>query len=83
LRPSLTPTIAEDVAHNKPRPELMDLGTITAKVYFSHAEGNYSIHGPDHTKINLHENIHEKHLKGQAISQQARSVQTHPVIDVH
>ncbi|KAG9683846.1 hypothetical protein KCU95_g18026, partial [Aureobasidium melanogenum] len=63
---------SEDVAHNKPRPELMDLGTITAKIYFSHAEGNYSVHGPDHTKIKLHENIHEKHLKGQAISQQAR-----------
>lgn len=71
FRTSLTCSTAEDVECNKPRPELRDLGTITVKLCYAHVEG-----GPSRctgsTKISVHENIHEKHLKGQAISQQAK-----------
>lgn len=68
---SLIHFVAEDVECNKPRPELQDLGMITVKLYYGHVEGNpYPC--PDSAKINMHENIHEKHLKGQAISQQTK-----------
>ncbi|KAI5256730.1 hypothetical protein E4T42_01510 [Aureobasidium subglaciale] len=66
----------EDVSSSKPRPELKDLGTITAefRVGISQKEEHYE--KPYHDTSNKptvgHENVHEKHLKGQAISQQAK-----------
>jgi hypothetical protein len=73
FRSSLTLSLAEDEAYSKPRPELNDLGTITVKFYIARAgKTEYCDYG-DSSEFNVgHENIHEKHLKGQAISTQAK-----------
>lgn len=70
--PTLTLSIAEDAACNKARPELQDLGTITVKLHYAHVQGSPNFHSSDFSKISMHEDIHEKHLKGQAISQQVK-----------
>lgn len=66
---------AEDGPSSKPRPELKDLGTITVKIYPVRA-GKPKIHSHHRSSrpkmMVAHENIHEKHLKGQAISTQAK-----------
>ncbi|KAH0006758.1 hypothetical protein KCU78_g12140, partial [Aureobasidium melanogenum] len=66
---------SEDGALSKPRPELKDLGMITAKLYHVQASKakirSYDRNSRSDLKI-AHENIHEKHLKGQAISTQAK-----------
>jgi len=64
--------LAEDPAYNKPRPELKHLGTITVELYYVRASQG-KLDGRDKSKDTTeHENIHEKHLKGQAISTQAK-----------
>ncbi|KAG9550740.1 hypothetical protein KCU71_g14050, partial [Aureobasidium melanogenum] len=70
---------SEDVTCNKPRPELQDLGTIAVKLHYAHVQGSPNYHSPDSFKINMPENIHEKHLKGQAISQQVKLGEAVPV----
>ncbi|KAH0194118.1 hypothetical protein KCU99_g5987, partial [Aureobasidium melanogenum] len=66
---------SEDGPSSKPRPELKDLGTITVKIYPVRA-GKPKIHSHHRSSrpkmMVAHENIHEKHLKGQAISTQAK-----------
>ncbi|KAK6007689.1 hypothetical protein QM012_004503 [Aureobasidium pullulans] len=66
---------SEDGVFNKPRPELKDLGTITVKLYHVQAskEQIHSRARNSHSDMmTAHENIHEKHLKGQAISTQTK-----------
>ncbi|KAG9591013.1 hypothetical protein KCU97_g7209, partial [Aureobasidium melanogenum] len=70
---------AENVTCNKPRPELQDLGTIAVKLHYAHVQGSPNYHSPDSSKVNMPENIHEKHLKGQAISQQVKLGEAVPV----
>lgn len=66
-------TIAEDGASNKPRPELKNLGTITIELYFARAGKTEYLDHEGSSKVNVeHGKIHEKHLKGQAISAQAK-----------
>ncbi|KAG9525870.1 hypothetical protein KCU93_g5714, partial [Aureobasidium melanogenum] len=65
---------SEDVACTNPRPELRDLGTITVKLYHAILRKKHAAASQRHDskKLNVgHEAIHEKHLKGQAISHQA------------
>ncbi|KAG9551953.1 hypothetical protein KCU71_g14153, partial [Aureobasidium melanogenum] len=66
---------SEDGVFNKPRPELKDLGTIAVKLYHIQA-GKEQVHSQGRNThsdmMTAHENIHEKHLKGQAISTQAK-----------
>ncbi|KAI5269935.1 hypothetical protein E4T47_06590 [Aureobasidium subglaciale] len=68
----------EDVSSSKPRPELKDLGTITAEFRVGISEKRKHREKSYHDSTNKptvgRGNIHEKHLKGQAISQQANSV---------
>ncbi|KAI5199062.1 hypothetical protein E4T39_06405 [Aureobasidium subglaciale] len=61
-------------ATSKPRPELKDLGTITVKLHVGLTEKRQREKSQRDSNIPTigHENIHEKHLKGQAISQQAK-----------
>ncbi|KAI4763875.1 hypothetical protein E4T52_04242 [Aureobasidium sp. EXF-3400] len=63
----------EDGASTKPKPELKDLGMITVELY--HAKAGKSKNSVDGTysKVNVgQEKIHEKELKGQAISSQIK-----------
>ncbi|KEQ73432.1 hypothetical protein M436DRAFT_46915 [Aureobasidium namibiae CBS 147.97] len=71
---------SEDRAYAKPRPELNHLGTITVKLYHSKA-GKTDFRDSDNaSEANVgHENIHEKHLKGQAISTQAKLGEAKPI----
>jgi len=74
FRSLLTLSLAEDGALGKPRPELKDLGTITVKLYRVQAgKSEYRDYADYKVKVG-HTNIHEKHLKGQAISTQAKWV---------
>ncbi|KAI5239392.1 hypothetical protein E4T43_06741 [Aureobasidium subglaciale] len=71
----------EDVSSSKPRPELKDLGTITAEFRVGISEKRKHREKSYHDSTNKptvgHGNIHEKHLKGQAISQQANLESQH------
>jgi hypothetical protein len=70
---SLTLSLAEDGALSKPRPELKDLGMITVELYQVRAGKAEFCNINAHTGVNTgHENIPEKHLKGQAISTQVK-----------
>ncbi|KAG9517388.1 hypothetical protein KCV07_g6166, partial [Aureobasidium melanogenum] len=64
---------SEEGLSNKSRPDLKDLGTITVKLFYAHS--NWSREAPflDFPKVNVgQEVVHEKNLKGQAISNQAK-----------
>ncbi|KAH0364052.1 hypothetical protein KCU65_g6977, partial [Aureobasidium melanogenum] len=64
---------SEEGLSNKLRSDLKDLGTITVKHFYAHS--NWSREAPflDFPKVNVgQEVVHEKNLKGQAISNQAK-----------
>ncbi|KAI4721052.1 hypothetical protein E4T48_02746 [Aureobasidium sp. EXF-10727] len=64
----------EEGSSSKLRPELKDLGTITIELFYAHTNGGKQ-GGPsqDTPKIQVgQQEIHEKNLKGQAISYQAK-----------
>ncbi|KAI4742230.1 Cut8-domain-containing protein [Aureobasidium sp. EXF-12298] len=64
---------SEEGLSNKSRPDPKDLGTITVKLFYAHS--NWSREAPflDFPKVNVgQEVVHEKNLKGQAISNQAK-----------
>ncbi|THZ02245.1 hypothetical protein D6C95_03971 [Aureobasidium pullulans] len=80
LKTSLTSFFAENVISKPSKRDLKHLGTITAKLY--HVQiletGKEVYHDTEKLKIG-HENVPEKHLKGQAMSHQTKLGEAVPI----
>ncbi|TIA09081.1 hypothetical protein D6C80_08841 [Aureobasidium pullulans] len=72
----------EDAISKTVKPDLKDLGTISVKLYYAELleKRQKTKHYDQRVKVG-HENLHEKHLKGQAMSYQAKLGEAVPIKD--
>ncbi|KAL2032884.1 hypothetical protein VTO58DRAFT_106056 [Aureobasidium pullulans] len=73
----------EDAISKTVKPDLKDLGTISVKLYYAELleKRQKTKHYDQRVKVG-HENLHEKHLKGQAMSYQAKLGEAVPIKDL-
>ncbi|TIA38770.1 hypothetical protein D6C79_07788 [Aureobasidium pullulans] len=70
----------EDAISKTLKPDLKDLGTITVKLYYAELLEKRQKTQHNHQRVKFgHENLHEKHLKGQAMSYQAKLGEAVPI----
>lgn len=73
---------AEEVARSGPNPKFEELGTITVKLQYAMVKG--TTQSPRGHRTNLdQETIHEKDLKGRAISHRVKYYSIHIAADAH